>query len=233
MLFVDLDQLNGSGSNHANVLQTISQSTSAAGDQSQIADFDANVFQDTDSGGNNFLQQSQTLTQLGRASGSSSISQVQDGQHDGVVHQDALSGDSESLLLSLGGMGFLQASEDGFSKAHVTQTETQTLRGPGSQDQTGPMNCCSAGSQFGSPAQTLITLHQSSTQNATQFDEGTATQFQRLKGDCSTYGTCTIHQQATNEAESLTQKESGTELLLITTCSASGGEGFCFAGPGD
>lgn len=233
-LTAELFQDNDAGNNHAHVTQTVTQSTSdvASGLQSQTANFDADVFQDTDSGGNNFLQQSQALVQTGRASGPSSIAQTQLADHFGEVDQDVE--EDEESFLSLRGVG-LAATDEGFSKAHVTQTERQTLTGPGSQVQDGPMDCCGAESQTGSPAQTLLTLHQSSTQNASQFDDEDAVQDQFLHGDCFTSGTCTIHQQATNEADSLSQKVSGTGFQeLFTTCFAGPGEGEpfgeCFAG---
>lgn len=216
-----LDQDNVNGSNHAGLTQSISQSTSAVtsgGTQSQDADFGADVFQDTDTG-NNFLQQSQALIQDGRASGPSTILQVQNGEHFGSVDQEV----GADVVLLGGGVAFLLSDDEGFSKAHVTQTERQTLRGPGLQDQSGPMRCCGTSSQEGSPEQTLFTLHQSSTEKASQFDEGTANQFQSLHGDCDTTGTCSINQFAANEADSLRQHESGTgEQTVDTTCSAPG-----------
>lgn len=227
MVDARLTQDNVSGDNHANLTQSISQSTSAVtsgGTQSQDADFGADVFQDTDTGGNNFLQQSQTLHQDGRASGTLSVSQVQNGDHFGEVDQEV----GEDLVLLGGGVAFLLSNGEGFSKAHVTQTERQTLRGPGSQVQSGPLRCCGTGSQEGSPEQTLFTLHQSSTEKASQFDEGTANQFQSLHGDCNTTGTCSINQSAANEADSLRQHESGTGIQTVdTTCFANEGEGEC------
>ena len=128
-----LEQENGSGDNHANVSQTISQSTSEVSllAQSQEAEFDALVDQDADDGGNNHLQQSQTLDQMGRASGSSSINQSQSADHFGEVDQDALVFDEELLAYSTAPSS---QTDDGFSKATVSQTERQTLIGPGSQE---------------------------------------------------------------------------------------------------
>ena len=220
-----LDQQNESGNNHANLSQAISQSTRAAGSQSQDAEFDADVTQNTDSGGDNFLQQSQTLDQDGRSS--SSANQSQSADHFGEVDQDALVGGEEAYYA----VSTAQQSEpeDGFSKAHVIQSERQTLIGPGAQDQFGPMNCCS--SQTGSPPQTQITIQQSSTQKASQFDEGAATQAQEINGECLTDGTCTIKHNVSNEADSRNEQVSGTGFQSLTTVCFAGSEGgFCSDG---
>jgi len=243
-VIVDLIQRNDSGSNYGDISQVIAQSTSQVSSgfmQSQDAFFDADVFQDTDTGGNNFLHQNQSLTQDGRASGSPSISQSQGADHLGHVEQQTSEDpppppDIDSFF-SLSGVGLLQAEDEGFSKATVTQTEYQSLKGPGYQFQDGPMNCCGAGSQEGNPAQTSIAVSQKSTQKASQFGTGIVDQFLSLTADCNTTGTCTLEQAATNEADSLNQKTSGTSPVLFTTCSASssseGSGGECFAGGGE
>jgi hypothetical protein len=233
-VMVDLDQDNVRGSNHANVAQSISQSTTdMSGPQSQTANFDADVFQDTDEGGNNFLQQSQVLNQDGKA-GTSGISQSQTADHFGEVDQET-SEDGESEYFLAAGNAFL-AQTEGFSKATVSQTERQTLTGTGFQSQFGPMNCCGVGSQEGNPAQTSINIDQKSTQKASQFPEGGVSEDQLLTADCRTTGTCTLSQNATNEAASLNQKVSGTGIQeLFTSCFAFSGEGSggeCFAGGG-
>jgi hypothetical protein len=223
----DLFQDNESGNNHANLSQSISQTTSAvaSGMQSQEADFDADVDQDTDTGGNNFLQQSQTLHQSGRASGPSSIVQIQDADHFGDVDQSV--GEDEEAFLSLARIGLFLAQDEGFSKAHAIQFERQFLKGPGDQIQDGPMNCCGAGSQDGSPGQTLFNIHQDSAQNASQ---GSAEQTSLLDGSCFSTGTCSIHHKAKNDEDQITVHESvdGEPLFVLTRCESSeafGGEG--------
>ena len=160
------------------------------------------------------------------------IKQSQSADHFGEVDQDALAFEEELVAYSSAASS---QTDDGFSKAHVTQTERQTLIGPGSQEQFGPMNCCGADSQFGSPQQTLMTINQSSTQKASQFGEEDAFQDQFVHGDCNTSGTCSIQHNVSNEADSLNQKTSGTGIQeLFTTCFAGSGEGEpfgeCFAG---
>ena len=198
MVSAELEQDNESGSNHANLSQSISQSTSQVSGttQSQDADFDANVDQDTDDGGNNFLTQSQTLNQSGTASGWS-VSQTQTADHFGEVDQDALEGGEESFAVL--STGLQAASEDGFSKATVSQTERQTLKGDGSQSQFGPMNCCGAASQEGDPQQTHITIHQSSTQKASQFGSG------EVNEDSSCTATATRRERARSTTTSRTR----------------------------
>jgi len=135
----ELFQDNVSGSNFANLSQSISQSTSAvlSGMQSQDADFVADVDQDTDTGGNNHLQQSQTLHQSGRASGTGSILQMQTADHSGRVDQEVGEDEEYEGYLRLAGVGLLQTTGEGFSKAHATQFERQTLKGPTSRSKSG------------------------------------------------------------------------------------------------
>ena len=219
MVSAELEQDNESGSNHANLSQSISQSTSQVSGttQSQDADFDANVDQDTDDGGNNFLTQSQTLTQTGTASGSS-VSQSQTADHFGDVDQDALEGGEAALAVL--SVGLQTASEDGFSKATVRQTERQTLEGNGSQDQFGPMNCCGAGSQEGSPTQTHFNIHQDSSQKASQAN---AEQSSHLDGSCFSSGTCSIDHKANNDEDKITVHASvdGEPLFVHTRCEST------------
>jgi len=231
----DLYQDNVNGSNHAGLSQSISQSTSAvlSGMQSQDANFTADVFQDTDTGGNNHLQQSQTLHQNGRAS-ALPIQQMQTADHFGDVDQHV--DEESSSFLKLAGVGLVQAEGEGFSKAHATQFERQFLKGPGGQSQFGPMNCCGAGSQFGSPAQTNFDIHQDSAQSASQ---GSAEQVSDLEGSCFSSGTCSISHKAKNDEDQITVHESvdGEPIVVSTRCESmeafeGNGSGECESSTG-
>lgn len=233
-VLADLNQDNVSGDNHASLSQSISQFTSDVASlmQSQDAVFSADVFQDTDSGGNNFLQQGQRLHQSGRASGSSSVLQMQTADHFGQVDQEV--GEDIGEGFTVFAVGMLQADgEEGFSKAHAVQFERQSLKGPGEQIQIGPMNCCGAGSQAGSLEQTLFTIEQDSAQNASQ---GGAEQESDLFGSCFSTGTCSIHHNARNDEDRITVHESvdGTPLFVTTNCESTEagegeGSGMCFS----
>jgi hypothetical protein len=216
---LNLHQFNVSGNNHAHSLMQIFQSTSevsGSGTQDQNGSFDASPWEQSTETGNNVGHLTQTLNQDGRAKGGPSVSQTQFGDHLGDVDQFAEP--AVDIAQATGSAGF--------SKFFASQSETQTLTGPGSQSQTGPQRCCGVGTQTGDPAQTEFNIDQSSTQNASQFGAGNVSQSQDIHGDCNTTGTCTIHHNVTNEVGSENEQRSGTGVVTLNTfCFAFSGEG--------
>jgi hypothetical protein len=114
----------------------------------------------------------------------------------------------------------VQQVSSGESHSFPTQEETQTAHaqtgGTVTQNQYGPVGCCS--NQEGNPNNTMV-VEQSSTQN--NDDTGLGVKTNNVHADCSTSGSCTATQTTSVNGSTTTNTTAGQEVHAQTNCTGS------------
>jgi hypothetical protein len=114
----------------------------------------------------------------------------------------------------------VQQVGSGESHSFPTQEETQTAHaqtgGTVTQNQYGPVGCCS--NQEGNPNNTMV-VEQSSTQN--NDDTGLGVKTNNVHADCSTSGSCAVTQTTSVNGSTTTNTTAGQEVHAQTNCTGS------------
>jgi hypothetical protein len=122
---------------------------------------------------------------------------------------------------SVGGLkASVQQSSSGESHSFPTQHETQTADaqtgGTVTQNQYGPVGCCS--NQEGNPNNRMV-VEQSSTQ--TNDDTGLGVKTNNVHADCSTSGSCRVAQATSVNGSTTENMTAGPEVHAQTNCTGS------------
>jgi len=193
-----------SGSNFAEIIQIVKQSTKQAGDQSQkVQQF--NTTDQSSTTGTNFASLDESSDQSAQ-SDSSMQTQLSD--------QDASDPD-----------GHINQHSMGLSQAIATQSQLQSLTGTGVQTQTIDPRCCSA---QGINSNDVFTINQSTN----QAGNPSATQNADSFGTCTSSGQCSITQSSTNNKASFATTTSCNGTTCSNEVFCTSGVDFSSCGPG-
>jgi hypothetical protein len=251
MQTASVTQTNGSGANTSGLNQDVSQrsnTTDAAGTQSQDSHQSATVLQTADKGGNDSAVD-QSLAQRATASSGANLTQAQNGQPggpntDALITQTSTLGRNASRLNQSHDLRMhsrqskpnststqTQGTPTGGLNGHVDQSSAGLSVSLNVQDERQRMDAVGAKTlsqtQFGpyaccslqqSNANDVFRIAQRSSQRA---DRG-ATQTNLGVGNCDTSGTCTVTQRTTQNGQTTTNTCTGQSCHTGIVCGATG-----------